>query len=220
MSEPPEAGPRGRPRDPRADEAILRAALELFIEHGPDGMSIEQVTERAGVARLTVYRRWPSKKELLIAALDQARGLDDVTLYQPFLNAGAEPTERELRVAVARLFETIATVVTRSDLRGLMARLIGTASSHPELLSTFWDSYLRPRRELAHAAIRRAVELGGLPATLDPELLIDTVVGATLFPALLDPTPPSEEELRGRMRAVCRQIGIEIPEPGAGTSPE
>ncbi len=53
---------RGRPRDAAADKAILRAALELFIEHGIEGASFEQIARRAGVARTTVYRRWSGRE--------------------------------------------------------------------------------------------------------------------------------------------------------------
>src|ERR1700739_3614205 len=61
---------RGRPRDPAADDAILRAALDLFIERGIEGASIEQIAKSAGVGKLTVYRRWPTKEELIAAAIE------------------------------------------------------------------------------------------------------------------------------------------------------
>ncbi|WP_020502281.1 TetR/AcrR family transcriptional regulator [Sciscionella marina] len=203
-----DGGSRGRPRDAGADRAILRAALEMFIANGPDATSIEQVAKRAGVARLTVYRRWPNKDQLLIAAIDQARDIDDAALYQPLLDTEPE----DLDAAITSLFEAIAELLSRSESRGLLARLIGTATSHPELLRTFWEGYLQPRRRLAHSAVRRAIELGGLPEHTDPELILDTVVGATLFPALMHPDPPSERELRERMRAVLGQLGIAVPE--------
>lgn len=209
MNESAEVGPRGRPRDPRADEAILRAALELFTEHGPDATSIEQVAKRAGVARLTVYRRWPNKEALLLAAVDQARELDDSTLYQSLLETETEPSADELDAAVDRILEAVVRTISRPEQRRLLTRLIGTASSHPELLRTFWHSYLSPRRRLARTAIRRAVELGGLPANTDPELFMDTIVGATLLPTLLYPESPSEQELRDRMRAVFNQLLVQ-----------
>ena len=48
---------RGRPRDSTVDTRILHAVLDLFVERGFAGVGIEQVAERAGVARTTVYRR-------------------------------------------------------------------------------------------------------------------------------------------------------------------
>src|SRR5918996_5195266 len=58
---------RGRPRDARADRAILDAVLDLLVEVGYAGLTIEGVAEKAGVAKTTVYRRWPSKASLVVA---------------------------------------------------------------------------------------------------------------------------------------------------------
>jgi AcrR family transcriptional regulator len=58
---------RGGGRAPQAHPAILEAALESFIDDGYEGMSMESVAARAGVGKTTIYRRWPSKKELIIS---------------------------------------------------------------------------------------------------------------------------------------------------------
>ncbi|MFC7110976.1 helix-turn-helix domain-containing protein [Nonomuraea rubra] len=67
---------RGRPRDPETDAAILRAALELFIERGVEGTSMEQIAKRAGVGKLTVYRRWSTKEDLIAQAVEQTVSAD------------------------------------------------------------------------------------------------------------------------------------------------
>ena len=72
-TDPPARRGRGRPRDAGADRAILEAALELFVERGVEGASIEQIAKRASVGKLTVYRRWSSKEELLSQAIESAR---------------------------------------------------------------------------------------------------------------------------------------------------
>ena len=64
----------GRPRSEQAERAILAAALELMSEHSVASVSIEAIAARAGVAKTTVYRRWPGKDELLLDALIQSRG--------------------------------------------------------------------------------------------------------------------------------------------------
>ena len=60
--------PRGRPRSATADQAIRDAAVELFAERGFEGVSVEDVAERAGVSRATIYRRYPSKVDLIVEA--------------------------------------------------------------------------------------------------------------------------------------------------------
>src|SRR4051812_24745639 len=70
MSVPVEPNVRGRPRDPKRREAILRAAVELVSEVGYDRMTVEAIANRAGVSKPTIYRRWPAgKKEIVLDAL-------------------------------------------------------------------------------------------------------------------------------------------------------
>ena len=66
----------GRPRQESYDQAILDAALEILNAKGYAGLSIDGVAARAGVGRPTIYRRWPSKPALVIAALAVKEGLE------------------------------------------------------------------------------------------------------------------------------------------------
>lgn len=61
--------PRGRPRREGADESILLGARALLAEVGYASLTVDAVAERVGVAKTTVYRRWPTKRELIAAAL-------------------------------------------------------------------------------------------------------------------------------------------------------
>src|SRR6266496_6782642 len=71
----PEQGIRkpGRPRSAQAHKAILDATLELLAEGGFQGLSIEAVAARAGVGKTTIYRRWPSKNELVMDAIREVQ---------------------------------------------------------------------------------------------------------------------------------------------------
>jgi AcrR family transcriptional regulator len=60
---------RGRPRDPETDERITTAAAELLLQRGFDRTTVDDVAARAGVGKATVYRRWPSKEDLVADAL-------------------------------------------------------------------------------------------------------------------------------------------------------
>ena len=64
----------GRPRDASVEQAILGTTIELIIEGGLDAATIHAVTQRSGVARATIYLRWPNRAALLRAALRQAIG--------------------------------------------------------------------------------------------------------------------------------------------------
>lgn len=60
---------RGRPRREGADEEILDVARDLLAERGYRELTVDAVAERAGVAKTTVYRRWPSKGALVAATI-------------------------------------------------------------------------------------------------------------------------------------------------------
>src|SRR5258708_38091786 len=60
--------PRGRPRDQHADAKILKATIRLLEQHGFRAVTLEGIAEEAGVARTTVYRRWPNKAAGLVGA--------------------------------------------------------------------------------------------------------------------------------------------------------
>src|SRR3954467_9338627 len=59
----------GRPRDPRVDAAVRAATLELLVEQGYQGTSIQAIARRAGVSAPSIYRRWSSKAELVEAVV-------------------------------------------------------------------------------------------------------------------------------------------------------
>jgi AcrR family transcriptional regulator len=56
----------GRPRDARADAAIVEAAVAVLADKGPGGFTVDEVAARAGCGKATIYRRWPSRSALLL----------------------------------------------------------------------------------------------------------------------------------------------------------
>ena len=69
-------GRGGRPRDATRDAVIMSAALEVLAEHGYDRMTMDQVAKRAGAGKATLYRRWPSKADLVAQAGGWGEALD------------------------------------------------------------------------------------------------------------------------------------------------
>ncbi|GAA3618918.1 TetR/AcrR family transcriptional regulator [Nonomuraea rosea] len=190
---------RGRPRDPEADEAIMKAALELFVERGLEGANFEQIAKRAGVAKVTVYRRWSSKEELLIQAIEQARTLVPEADIWASADATAQPVEERLMDSWVRTFGD-------ARFRAILAQLIGSSVTQPSLLATYREQYIQPRRQLIHAALERARRDGRLAADADLDTVIDMVVGAAMYRMLIDPdTPADPAATRQYLQAVLRQ---------------
>jgi AcrR family transcriptional regulator len=189
---------RGRPRSEAADRAILRAALEVFIERGIDGASIEQIADTAGVARTTLYRRWSTKEELISEAIAAARGTPEQQAAD--------------RVALIRLpgllADSLAEMLTRPDYLKVAARLIGSVPSHPELMAIYWNNYMVPRREIVRGLIERARDEGLIREDADPELLMDLISGAIIHHSLVRPGRRSGAEMREYLLAVLRELGL------------
>lgn len=194
-------GRRGRPRDPNADAAILDAALELFLEHGVEGTSIEQVARRAGVGKLTVYRRWSSKEQVLARAIESQRARVQIP---PLADVSDVPLHELVEGAV----EVLSTALAEPGLRALIARVVGSRTSHPTLVETYWEHYVAPRREVLRSLLERARSEGVLPAGTDVDALMDMLVGAVLHRVVVQPEPPDQAALRDYLHTLFHQAGL------------
>lgn len=133
---------------------MLAAALDEFGESGWDGFSMEHVANRAGVNKTTVYRRWPTKLELLRAAF----------LALPALRAEPPDTgdvRHDLRVLLADRVERMQTPSGRAIARGMM---LGNASP---ALQSLRETLREQRPAVPDAVIDHAVARGQLRPDLD-----------------------------------------------------
>lgn len=157
----------GRPRSARADHAILDAALELLLQQGFEGMSIEEVAELAGVGKATIYRRWPSKDDLVIAAvccMDEDIEIPDTGSLHGDLSAMLDAK----RVKADMMWPA-------------MARIIGEAVSNPHFMEVYWNTVIKPRRAVGARVIERAKARGEIRADVDSELIIDMLAGFIIY---------------------------------------
>ena len=163
----------GRPRDPDLDRAILDATIELLAEEGFARMSFEHVAARAGVGKPTIYRRWPTKVDLVKAALSR-RSPERSTLG-----------EGSVRDRLTRLLEDLCASVRAERTRRILAALVSEIPRHPELASAVREAFLAKRRRTAFALLREGIERGELRPDLDPELASDALVGPIMLRVLL-----------------------------------
>jgi AcrR family transcriptional regulator len=182
------------------DRRILTAALELFIEGGVGGVSIDATAERAGVTRATVYRRWSTREALLAGALADARTQAEAGL--------ADWTAAPLAELADRLVAILPGILAEPRARALIAHLVGSVPTHPELMATYWEAALATRYEAFEAVIARSVRAGALPSDVDSEVLGDMLAGALLIHLLVRPSPPSAEDIRVYLKRLLRQMRV------------
>ena len=192
---------RGRPRDPAIDTAIMSAALELFIDNGIAGMSIEQVARRARVGKPTVYRRWTTKERLVADAIEAHVG-SDLEWPTPEQIAAIPP-----RVIVKRNVEAAARTAADPKFRALVAQIYGSAVTHPLLMQTYWDHYILPRRTLAVAMLKRAQEEGAVADDADLDVLVDMLAGGVTY-RVLQPDQPTARQMKSYLESAYRQVGL------------
>lgn len=130
---------RGRPRREEAGETILDAARALIRERGYRGFTVDDVTARTGVAKTTIYRRWPSKASLAAAAFAGACS-----------DAIARLRETTPDAIIANLEELLA-----SEFGAIAAAVIAESQSDPSLRETV-TSFTEPHRELLAQALPSA----------------------------------------------------------------
>jgi AcrR family transcriptional regulator len=183
----------GRPRDPRIDEAVLRAAAELVVEVGYAEATMAAIAERAGTSKPAVYRRWPSKVHLL----HEAAFPDDERLALPETGSLAEDLAEMLRRTAAAFAHPVARAVTP----GLIAEFAADPSLHRALLERFGGAW-----KLFGDRMRLAAERDEIRADADPDVLIETVAGASLMRLLLTGDPLDEEWVRATTDLLMRGI--------------
>ena len=160
-------GPRGpgRPRSEKAREAVIRSTLLLLKRVGFHELGIESVAARAGVGKTTIYRWWPNKAELVIAAFVSA--VEDELRF---------PSGGPVLESIHQQMKRWA-LIFRSPLGQIVATVIGAGQSEPEILEAFRAHWVEPRRVEARALLEEAKKKGEIRHDLDPDLILDLLYG-------------------------------------------
>ncbi len=160
--------PPGRPRSEEAHRAILEAAIDLFIEQGFEAMSIEGVAARAGVGKTTIYRRWESKENLIVAAVDE-------------VNFDVQPTDTgSLRDDLIDVAVKIQTIFAAPKARQMFGRMVPHVVAGTPLGHAHHERIIGPRLARLERIIASAVERGELRPDVNAETVRALVVGPVL----------------------------------------
>src|SRR5689334_14570113 len=175
---------RGRPRDPDAEPRIRQHAVQLLLERGFDGMTVDDVAEAAGVGKATIYRRWASKEEL---ANDAMAGLFDIEI--PDADTGS------LAGDLLEVYGNALTFVNNPAGVALM-RLGITEATRDERSAVVYRSLLDRRIELTRAALERAWARGEpIRRSADPVLMVQWLSGLFVLRIVLNEPMPKPEDV-------------------------
>jgi len=203
-------GPRTKGRAPhrrsdRARVAVLHAADDLLVERGYAGVTIEGIATRAGVAKQTIYRWWPSKFEILMDTF-----LEDAAdaLEIPDTGTAAGDLRHHLR--------QLAAFLSGDPAGRVMLALIGQAQQDAGIARAFQQRFLDERRALDRTILERAVARGDIRADTDLELVIDMIYGPVYHRVLLTGLPVDDSFIDGLVGHVMASIAAPAAAPAAG----
>jgi AcrR family transcriptional regulator len=169
----------GRPRNDHADDAILGATVELVGRHGVRGTTIAAIADSAGVGKATIYRRWPTKSDLVLAALATLA----VRLPIPDTGSVRGDLHEYQRISVRLM------TGPRGD---IVPSLLSAAFEQPELRQA-WGSYLASRRAVLREILQRGVDRGELRRDLDLGLALDLFSGPLVYRGVIAGLPVDED---------------------------
>ena len=140
---------------------ILETAIDLVFEAGFRAVSVEPIAARSGLAKTTINRRWPNKAAVVMDVFMMRVGSG--TLFPP---------EKRVTDRIRLQMQAIARVFLGKD-GALVRGLLAEAQFDPELATAFRERWTLPRRAMAVAIFREAIERNELRREIDPENAID-----------------------------------------------
>ena len=191
---------RGRPRRAAARKAILDATLELLARGGFQAATIDAIAAEAGVGRNTIYRRWPTKDDLLADALSE-------------LTVDVEAHEGDaLYPLLLAWIGDFARVFADPLFGRILPAVLGELQGNPAFARVYADRVVRPRHRALVALVQAAAERGELREDADVEQIADLLAGPPFLRLLPLGLPPlTERYAEELLETIWRGIAPTVP---------
>jgi AcrR family transcriptional regulator len=151
----------------------LRAARELLAEGGPAAVTMEGVAARAGVGKPTIYRWWPDRHAVAMAALMEGKAEDVPGRAR---TSGIRSLRHQLRTIAERFSTPMGRHVTA---------MIAASDTETELSKAFRNHFVLARRTEGRALLEQAIRDGEVRPGLDVEVALDLLYGPLFFRLLI-----------------------------------
>jgi len=175
-------GAESSPWSPRETE-LLDVTLQLLQEHGYDRLTVDAVAAMARASKATVYRRWPSKAELVLAAFIE--GCRQVAVA---------PDTGTLRGDLLHLGRVICQQAQQQA--GTIRAVLVEASRHPALSDALQHQFLDQRKALIQEILQQAAERGEIDESVISDELWDLLPGYLIFRTIMPSRPPTEQTVQ------------------------
>jgi AcrR family transcriptional regulator len=162
---------------------MLAVTLRLLQEHGYEGLTVDAVAAGARASKATVYRRWPSKAELVLAAFIEGVRQEAVP-----------PNTGTLRGDLLQVGELVCEQARQHA--STMRAVLPEVSRHPALIDALRHEFIDQRKALLGHVLRQAVDRGEIKATAISDELWDILPGYLVFRSLIPGRPPTRRTVR------------------------
>jgi AcrR family transcriptional regulator len=171
------------PWSPREAE-LLAVTLRLLQEHGYDRLTVDAVAATARASKATVYRRWPSKAELVLVAVSEG-----------IRQAAVPPNTGTLRGDLLRLGELVCQQgrLHASTMRAVLVEV----SRNPTLNSVMQHEFVDQRKPVIDQILQQAVDRGEIDAAAINDELWDVLPGYLIFRSIVSARTPTVDTVRG-----------------------
>ena len=186
--------PRGRPRSAEADRAIAEATIALLGQVGYGELTMSGVAARAGVSTATLYRRFASKEDLVVSALE--------TLIEVSAPADTGTLRGDLRETLLRLASRMT-----EERRRLFLSLAAEMRTHPQLGDAARDRLQAPLRGQVEFILGRAAERGEIAPVTDVGLAVSVLCGPLLYRILVTGETTDAEIVDRLVPLLCAALG-------------
>ncbi|MFB7374045.1 TetR/AcrR family transcriptional regulator [Streptomyces sp. NPDC056222] len=184
----------GRPREERVTRAVLDAVVALVAEQGMGAVTMDAVAARAGVSKPSMYRRWPTKQDLVLAAAESRVGPLSVPDMGDF--------RAELRaVLIARLEAYRTPGVDR-----LLAGVIATAADAGAERGAYGEYTARVAGETRNI-IERGIVRGDVRPGIDVDAAVTLVAASLVFRMVAEQRMPDERLVDSVVELIGRAVG-------------
>lgn len=180
---------------PDVTEAITEAVLDELAETGYGKLSMEAVARRAGVGKSALYRRWPSKQEMVMAVLGDFS-----------LELATAPDTGALRGDLLGLLQALQDWLTHPRFSRILPDLAAEGVRNPEVAEAVRAAIGEPRRALGATVLQRAVDRGELPAGTDLEMALDLVAAPVYWRLSVRRAPAGPDYLEHLTDVVLRAL--------------
>jgi AcrR family transcriptional regulator len=184
----------GRPREERVTRAVLDAVVELVAEQGMSAVTMDAVAARAGVSKPSMYRRWPTKQDLVLAAAESRVGPLSVPDMGDF--------RAELRAVLTARLEAYRT----PGVDRLLAGVIANAADAGGDRGAYGEYTARVARETRNI-IERGIVRGDVRTGIDVDAAVTLVASSLVFRMVAEQRMPDERLVDSVVDLIGRAVG-------------